>query len=114
MTGYLPKEVKYDETYKLWKANAAYSYGDTYVLLEGVPQAQLLLKTHVVDQLPEQIEKLAENSAISSQSDLNMHNAILSSHIFDAEQKKLAKQKVPDRPAYNLPRNFGISDDRKK
>jgi len=36
----------------------------------------------------------------------------LNSHLFDAEQQKLPKRKDPERPAWNFPRDYGITDRR--
>lgn len=43
-----------------------------------------------------------------------MQESILAAHLLDAEQKKTAKIKVPERPAFVLPRVYGITDSRKK
>lgn len=46
--------------------------------------------------------------------DKSMEEAVLASHLLDAEQKKTAIIKVPERPAFVLPRVYGITDSRKK
>lgn len=88
-------------------------HGDSNILLEGLRQAQVLTKTVIIDNLPENIDRILANLKISTYADDNMRNAILSSHVFDAEQKKLPKVKVPNRPTINLPRLMGITDSRR-
>lgn len=43
----------------------------------------------------------------------SMEEAVLMSHLLDAEQQKLSKIKDPLRPAFNFPRVLGITDSRK-
>lgn len=109
----MPKEVKYDETHQYWNNEKCFMHGDSNMLLEGLRQAQVLTKTVLVDKLPAGIERTLANLKISSYADDNMQNAILSSHVFDAEQKKLPKVKLPNRPTINLPRFLGITDTRR-
>lgn len=112
--GMVPPPVALDETHPLWKAEPAYVYGDTNVLLEGVRQAQSLLNTAVYDDLPLKVEEKLEQTKITTQLDRSMQQAVLSALVFDTEQVKNAIVKVPDRPAYKLPRTYGISEGRRK
>lgn len=93
---------------------AAYVLRDENVLLEGTAQAQVLLKTIQVDGFPKNVEEKLEQAKISPSTNRNVQNAILASHLFDCEQKKTAIMKVPEKPMFVLPRNYGITDDRKK
>ncbi|CAD7091271.1 unnamed protein product [Hermetia illucens] len=92
---------------------AAYVLRDENVLLEGTAQAQVLLKTIQVDGFPKNVEEKLEQAKISPSTNRNVQNAILASHLFDCEQKKTAIMKVPEKPMFVLPRNYGITDDRK-
>lgn len=83
------------------------------MLLEGLDQAQVLLKTLAVDGLPNKVEQLLSKSNIPDASDQSVRNSILTANLFDAEQKKLAIRKDPNRPAYVLPRDYGITDSRR-
>lgn len=42
------------------------------------------------------------------------NRCILKSHMFDAMQVKLPKIRDPERPAWNFPRVYGITDKRRK
>lgn len=114
MVGYLPKAVKFDESHQLWKEQKCHTYGDTNVLLEGLQQAQVITKTVAINGLPQNLEQLLDSTKISQNTESFVQNSILSSHVFDAHQEKLAKLKDPNRPAYVLPRVYGITDFRKK
>uniref|UniRef100_A0A182YKH1 Large ribosomal subunit protein mL37 n=1 Tax=Anopheles stephensi TaxID=30069 RepID=A0A182YKH1_ANOST len=111
--GMVPPPVAYDETHPLWQAEPAFVYGDTNVLLEGVRQAQSLLNTVVFDDLPLKMEEKLDQTKIATPLDRSMQQAVLSALVFDTEQVKTAIQKVPDRPAYKLPRTYGISEGRR-
>lgn len=43
-----------------------------------------------------------------------MQDVVRTSFLFDAQQEKLPIRKVPDRPAYVLPRDYGITEFRRK
>lgn len=77
-------------------------------------QAGILTNTIEINSLPQRIEESIEKSTIPSKVDKNIQNAILSSFVFDTEQQKLAKQQHPEKPAFNLPRIYGITDDRRR
>lgn len=89
-------------------------YGNSNVLLDGLQQAQVLTKTIEIKGLPKSIEESLAKIQLPSNVDRNVHQLILASHVLDAEQVKLPKVKLPDRPAFNLPRDYGISHQRKK
>lgn len=108
-----PKPQLMDETHSNWNERKCYTISDSNVLLEGLEQAQVLLKTLAVDRLPTKIEQLLAKSIIPDTSDGHLRNAILTANVFDAEQKKLAIRKDPKRPAYVLPRDYGITDARR-
>lgn len=97
-----------------WHAKVCHVYGDSDVLLEGVAQAQNLTKTIEINGFPKNIEETISKMQLNSSVDKNIKNSILASHVFDAEQVKLPKIKIPERPAYNLPREYGISHQRRR
>lgn len=110
-----PKEVKIiDETHPLWNARKCHIFGDTNVLLIGMPQAQVLTKTITVDGLPQILQAKIDGIELPNHTDKYMKNAILAAHLFDAEQKLLEKLKDPLRPAWKFPRAYGITRQRKK
>lgn len=114
VVGYLPKAVKLDESHQLWKEQKCHTYGDTNVLLEGLQQAQVITKTVAINGLPPNVEQLLDSTKIPATTETFVQNAILTSHVFDAQQVKTAKLKDPNRPAFVLPRVYGITDFRKK
>lgn len=89
-------------------------YGDSNVLLQDIAQAQVLLKTVVFDQFPEKVEEMIQNLKLPSDVERSMQQATLVSHLLDAEQKKTAKIVNPLRPMRPYPRNYGITEARKK
>lgn len=113
IVGYIPKPILEDETHPNWKSSVCHIFGDNNILLEGVLQAQNLTKSLVIDGLPKHLEDSLKNTQISKTVDKNIQNAILSSHVFDAEQQKLPIIKVPERPMYVLPRDYGITHPRR-
>lgn len=108
-----PKPLALDATHPEWNDRKSYLFDDSNVLLEGLEQAQVLVKTLIVDRLPHNVEQLLAKSNVPDSSDISVRNAILTSNLFDAEQKKLAIRKDPNRPAYVLPRDYGITDARR-
>lgn len=109
----MPKDPKLDETHEFWNERKCHMYGNSNVLLEGVPQAQVLTKTLHIQELPETVQSTVIKIKLSPEIDQALRNIILDSYLFDAEQKKLMKRKIPERPAFNLPRDYGITDARK-
>lgn len=109
-----PKPIPRDENHPEYKIQPQLLYDDVNVLLEGVPQAQVLLKTIVFDEFPDKIADAFENVKLPSDIERSMQQSVLVSHLLDAEQQKLAKLKDPLRPMWNYPRVYGISDSRKK
>lgn len=111
--GQLPPEPKWDQNHPLYQKEPCYLYGDRNVLLEGVRQAQILLNTVVYDELPLKLEERLEKIKIPAQLDRSMQQSVLAALVYDAEQVKTEIVKVPERPAFKLPRNYGISNERK-
>jgi hypothetical protein len=72
------------------------------------------LKTIVFEKFPEKIVDQFENLKLPSDIERSMQQSVLVSHLLDAEQKKMKKVKDPERPMWVNPRNFGITDARKK
>lgn len=105
--------VEEDKSHPNWHSEKCRIYSDSNVLIEGVPQAQVLTKTLEINGLPKQLEEKLEKIQLSTQSERNIRNAILASHVFDSEQAKTAIIKIPERPAFVTPRNYGITDSRK-
>jgi len=99
-----------DQNHPEYKSEPCYIFNDTNVLLGGVEQAQVLTNTLVVDEdvgsdrqtgLPDKLHE-------------ELRQRILLTCVFDAEQKKLPKRKESLRPAWNFPRDYGITETRKK
>ncbi|XP_003736663.2 39S ribosomal protein L37, mitochondrial [Drosophila pseudoobscura] len=93
-------------------STACHYYNDNSLLIGGLPQAQVLTNTIEVKTFPPKIEEAVANQKLPNGIDRNIRNAILSAHVLDAEQVKLPKIKLIERPAFNLPRNYGISHER--
>ncbi len=104
----------FDNTHPLWKEQKCHIFGDSNVLVEGLRQAQLLTKSVVVDGLPSSVDRVIDSTKIPSRSDAFMQDIVRTSFLFDAQQQKLPIRKVPDRPAYVLPREYGITEFRRK
>lgn len=113
-TNYYEPDKPLDENHPLYKSKECHTFGDSNVLVEGVAQAQNLTKTLITEKLPAKLQELADSVEVSPDTDLYMKNAIINAHLFDAEQVKLPIKKLPERPAYVLPRTYGISLQRKK
>lgn len=84
------------------------------MLITGKKQAQVLTKTLLVNEFPDSIQKLAANLNISKDTDIQMKNSILFAHLFEAHQEKLVKKKHPEKLMWVYPRDYGITDQRKK
>ncbi|KAK5647641.1 hypothetical protein RI129_002533 [Pyrocoelia pectoralis] len=87
---YIPLPVKFDNTHPNWHDRICHAYGDNDVLLEGLKQAKILTNT------------------------VEPHNG-LPFHIETKKlpkQQKLPKRKDPERPAWNFPRDYGITERR--
>lgn len=111
VVGYKNKPIAYDETHPDWHDRPVLSYKDNNILLEGLNQAKILTKSiELKEGLPERIVL----KDISKKIDNRVKNIILSSCLFDAEQQKLPKLKDPERPAWNFPRVYGITQNRAK
>lgn len=83
---------------------------DDNVLLEGLNQAKIITNTvEVKEGLPESIDLDQSIKGINRR----VKEIILCSHLFDAQQEKLPKIKDPLRPAFNFPRTYGITQQRK-
>ncbi|XP_030243611.1 39S ribosomal protein L37, mitochondrial [Drosophila navojoa] len=109
----VPKPIAEDENHPNWHTTACHMFKDNNVLLGGLQQAQVLTNTIEINSFPQQIEDAISNGQYSKVVDRNVQNAIFSSHLLDAQQVKLPKIKLIDRPAYNLPRLYGISHERR-
>lgn len=109
--GYKDKPLPLDKTHPDWHDQKLFSYKDNNVLVEGLTQAKIITNTvELKEGLPDNITipNVAKNI------DKLVQRIILTSHIFDAEQKKLPKVKDPERPAWNFPRSYGITQSRRK
>lgn len=110
----LPHQHQANEKHPWWNSRVCHMFGDRQVLVYGEKQAQVLTKTLLVNELPENIQKLAKNAEISDETDIQLKNSILQAHIFDAHQEKLAIVKNPEKLMWVFPRRYGITDQRKK
>nr|CAH7728461.1 unnamed protein product [Callosobruchus chinensis] len=109
IVGFKDKPQPLDYTHPDWHDQALLTYKDNNVLVEGLPQAQILTKSVVVQEglpsckeveVPENVGQLIKT-------------IILNSHILDGEQKKLPIFKDPQRPAWNFPRAYGVTQNRR-
>ncbi|XP_034475449.1 39S ribosomal protein L37, mitochondrial [Drosophila innubila] len=107
------KPIPEDESHPNWHKAAGHIFGDNNVLLGGLPQSQVLTNTIEINSFPRQIEDAIANGQFPKTIDRCVQNAIFSSQLLDAQQVKLPKVKLVDRPAYNLPRLYGISHERR-
>ncbi|XP_037955988.1 39S ribosomal protein L37, mitochondrial [Teleopsis dalmanni] len=105
IVGYKEKEILNDETHPNWHEKRCHVYGDGNVLLEGVPQAELLTKTIEIIGFPKNITEAIQRMQIPNTVERSVQHSILSSHVYDAEQVKLPKA----RTYYVLPNTYGIS-----
>ncbi|ALC46851.1 mRpL37 [Drosophila busckii] len=113
VVGAHPKPVADDQSNPNWHKTACNFYGDSTILIGGLPQAQVLTNTIEINSFPRQIQDIIQKVQLPKTIDRGVQNAIFSSHLLDAEQVKLPKVKLIDRPAYNLPRLYGISHERR-
>jgi large subunit ribosomal protein L37 len=108
------KPLKMDESHPEFKERVLYRFDDSNVLVEGVTQAQALLNTLVFDELPEKLEDKFSKLKLPADIERSMQQSVLVSHLLDAEQQKTAKIVNPLRPMRPFPRNYGITEARKK
>ena len=108
------KPLKMDDTHPEYKNRMLYRYDDSNVLVEGVPQTQALLKTLIFDEFPEKMEQKFSTLKLPADIERSMQQSVLVSHLLDAEQQKTAKIVNPLRPMRPFPRNYGITEARKK
>ncbi|KAJ3647624.1 hypothetical protein Zmor_019491 [Zophobas morio] len=107
VVGLKPKPVVFDHTHPNWHDKTILTYRDNNVLLKGLQQAKILTNTVELKQgLPDFTLKSTKKI------DRRVKEIILTSHVFDAEQKILPKVKDPERPAWNFPRVYGITQPR--
>lgn len=109
----LPRPLPEDETHPNWHKKQCHMYGNGNVLLEGVKQAQILTNTVEVNGFPPKIEEAIKKMKVSHHIGNSICQAIMASHVYDAERVKLPKVKCVDRPQINLPRVYGISRERR-
>lgn len=108
-----PRPIPRDHTHPLYHERICHMYRDHNVLLKGLDQAKVLTKTvEIKTGLPVEIENLVESQQLQDQDTL-VQRYILKSHVFDAMQVKLPKIHDPQRPAWNFPRVYGITDKRR-
>ncbi|KAM7364116.1 mitochondrial ribosomal protein L37 [Cochliomyia hominivorax] len=108
-----PIVLSEDETHPHWHQQKCHMYGNANVLLQGVQQAQVLTKTIEINAFPKALEESIMKMQLPSNVDRHVPLLIMASHVLDAEQTKLPKIKLPDRPAFNLSRYYGISHQRR-
>lgn len=103
-----------NETHPWWNSRICHLFGDTNVLISGKRQAQVLTKSLSVNELPENIQKLAQNAVITPETEIQMKNSILQAHLYDTHQEKLVIRKHPEKKMWKYRRDYGITDQRKK
>lgn len=104
-----PTPITFDRSHPNWHDHICYSFKDNDVLAEGLEQAKVLLKTVQVNECFPTLDSIKNCPNLT----YNVQRIIMSSLLFDAEQQKLPVRKDPERPAWNFPRDFGITESRK-
>ncbi|XP_016959775.1 39S ribosomal protein L37, mitochondrial [Drosophila biarmipes] len=112
IVGTREKTIPEDSRHPDWHSAVCHSYVDNSVLIGGLPQAQVLTNCIEIPTFPKQIEDALASQQLPKSVDKSIRHAILASHVLDAEQVKLPKVRVPERPRFNLPRSYGISHER--
>ncbi|GLG98270.1 Uncharacterized protein GBIM_04853 [Gryllus bimaculatus] len=116
-----PKDLKHwvepppvmNNLHPLYKARQCYMHKNNTVLIGGLDQAKIIAKAvEVKDGLPKMLEEKIEQLNVADMHEL-VKRSILASHVFDAQQVKLPKLHDPSRPAWQFPRVYGISDQRR-
>lgn len=107
-------EIPRNEFHPLWNSRICHIFGDKNVLITGKNQAQVLTKTLLVNELPDRVQRLANNVKISNDTEIQVKNSILFAHLFETHQEKLAKKKHPEKKMWVYARDYGITDQRKK
>ncbi|NP_001136159.1 mitochondrial ribosomal protein L37 [Nasonia vitripennis] len=103
-----------DQNHPDWHDRPCLVYEDHELLVQGLAQAQQITKTVVFENvLPANVEALTEQLNLPQETDTLVQRIIENSVIFDAHQELLPKLKDPSRPAWNFPRQMGITDQRK-
>lgn len=95
---------------------SSYVFSDSNVLVYGTKQAQVLTKSIMLNELPENIERKFETLKLPTDIERSMHQSVLVSHLLDAEQKQ-SPIRVPlraDKPKHIIRKDYSITDDRKK
>nr|CAD7461723.1 unnamed protein product [Timema tahoe] len=96
------KPLPWDECHPLYHKQECHMYGNHSVLLKGLDQAKVLTNTVESEQgLPAALPRVTASAR---------HHHLVNNLVLDAEQKKLPKLKDPERPAFNFPREYGITD----
>ncbi|XP_059471883.1 large ribosomal subunit protein mL37 [Neocloeon triangulifer] len=114
--GMLDPPVPLGENHPLYHQRPSYLYDEHSILVEGLPQAQNLTNTVILEKgLPPQIEELAKEneSLLPEECHEEVKKSILRSFLFDAVQEKMPKYINPERPCYNYPPTFGVPDYRR-
>ncbi|XP_057341344.1 39S ribosomal protein L37, mitochondrial [Microplitis mediator] len=107
-----PRPIPMDETHPGWKERPCLKLNTNDLLVMGTDQAQVLTKTLLVkDGLPDKIEESIKDT--SEEVNKIVERIVYASNIFDAHQEKLPKRIDPARPAFGLPRDYGLTDFRK-
>lgn len=107
-------EIPHNDMHPWWNSRVCNMFGDKNVLISGKNQAQVLTKTLLINELPDNIQKLASQANISNDTEIQIKNSILFAHLFEAHQEKLAKKKHPEKKMWVYPRGYGLTDQRKK
>lgn len=107
-------QLEPNEQHPCWNYKVAHIFGDKNVLICGKKQAQVLTKTLVVPELPENLQNRIDNVNISTDTETQIKNSLLQAHLYDAHQEKLQKKKHPMKLMWVGARDWGITDQRKK
>nr|CAD7405761.1 unnamed protein product [Timema poppensis] len=100
--GLADRPLPWDECHPLYHKQECHMFGNHSVLLKGLDQAKVLTNTVELEQgLPAALPRVTASAR---------HHHLVNNLALDAEQKKLPKLKDPERPAFNFPRVYGITD----
>lgn len=91
-------------------------FKDSNVLVHGTKQAQVLTKSLIFNEFPDHIERKLEALKLPTDIERSMHQSVLVSHLLDAQQVKSSIKFPlrPNKPNHIIPKEYGITDSRKK
>lgn len=114
IVGAREKPVPEDSRHPDWHPTVCNTYSDNSVLIRVIAAGPGADQLHCDPNISCHIEDAIASQQLPNSVDKSVRHAILASHVLDAEQVKLPKVRLPERPAFNLPCSYGISHERVK